>query len=97
MLMLLMEAVCLVGRDVDGEGTRNGPVDLCRHGSVVLGRLVVDFQAEADWNWSPRQEDDLLRRKVSIYSTGEATVFQTRQPACRTEADHPGCGFDGGG
>lgn len=40
MLMLLVEAVCLVGRDMDGKGARNGPVELCRHGSVwVVGGI----------------------------------------------------------
>jgi hypothetical protein len=68
MLMLLMETVCLVGRDMDGDAARNGPVELCRHGSVALGPLVAGFQAEAEWNWSKAAGKGRLsvRRKVFI-------------------------------
>lgn len=53
---------------------------------VALGRLVADRQAEAVWNRPLMQQCDCFRRKLCIYSTGEATVIRTRQPVYRTEA-----------
>lgn len=57
MLVLFMEAVCLVGDDMDGNAARNGPVELCRHGSVALYSL--DFRPKPSGSGAsrPKMED----------------------------------------
>lgn len=65
MFVLLMEPVCLVGHDMDGNAARDGSVELCRHGSVALYSL--DFRPKP-WRWCKSAENGRLtsRRRVFI-------------------------------